>query len=61
MSSLDAPTSVIGDWKIVKIYEARLKGEDDPYDYGELSKARQDARDRINALQAELAELNSTE
>ena len=25
-SKLDAPTSDIGDWKIIKIYEARLSG-----------------------------------
>lgn len=53
VSSLDAPTSPIGDWKIIKIYEARLKGEPDPYDYEELSQARQDVRDEINRLQVE--------
>ena len=26
-SRLDAPTSNIGDWKIIKIYEARLRDE----------------------------------
>ena len=30
-SRLDAPTSDIGDWKIIKIYEARLSGESHPY------------------------------
>ena len=54
ISSLDAPTSDIGDWKIIKIYEARLKGEPDPYDYDELSEARQKVRDEINRLQEEL-------
>lgn len=53
-SRLDAPTSDIGDWKIIKIYEARLSGESDPYDYEELKAARQAVRDKINALQAEL-------
>lgn len=57
VSSLDAPTSDIGDWKIVKIYEARLQGEDDPYDYDTLATKRQEVRDRINELQEELAEL----
>ena len=42
------------DWKIIKIYEARLSGESDPYDYEELKAARQAARDKINALQAQL-------
>ena len=30
-SKLDAPTSDIGDWKSIKIYEARLRAESDPY------------------------------
>ena len=53
-SKLDAPTSDIGDWKIIKIYEARLSGESDPYNYEELKAARQAVRDEINALQAQL-------
>ena len=53
-SKLEAPTSDIGDWKIIKIYEARLSGESDPYDYEELKAARQAARDKINELQAQL-------
>lgn len=57
MSSLSANTSSIGDWKVIKIYEARLKGEPDPYDFNELAAARQNARDRINEIQAELKTL----
>lgn len=57
VSRLDAPTSDIGDWKIVKIYEARLSGESDPYDYEELKAARQAVRDEINALQKQLEEI----
>lgn len=53
-SKLDAPTSDIGDWKIIKIYEARLSGESDPYNYEELKPARQAVRDKINELQAQL-------
>lgn len=56
-SNLAANTSSIGDWKIIKIYEARLKGETDPYDFNELAAERQAARDRINAIQAELKKL----
>ena len=56
-SKLDAPTSDIGDWKIIKIYEARLSGESDPYNYEELKAARQAVRDKINELQAELETL----
>lgn len=57
ISSLDAPTSPIGDWKVVKIYEARLKGDPDPYDYEELAAQRQEVRDRINELQSQLESL----
>ena len=53
-SKLDAPTSDIGDWKVIKIYEARLSGEIDPYNYEELKAARQAVRDKINELQAQL-------
>ena len=60
-SKLDAPTSDIGDWKIIKIYEARLSGESDPYNYEELKAARQAARDKINELQAELETLEGAE
>lgn len=60
-SKLDAPTSNIGDWKIIKIYEARLNGESDPYNYEELKAARQAVRDEINALQAQLVESSEGE
>ena len=60
-SKLDAPTSDIGDWKIIKIYEARLSGESDPYNYEELKAARQAVRDKINELQAELETLQGAE
>lgn len=53
-SKLDAPTSAVGDWKIIKIYEARISGESDPYNYEELKAARQVVRDKINELQAQL-------
>lgn len=61
MERLSQTTSDIGDWKIIKIYEARLKGESDPYDYDELSEERQTVRDEINVLQEELAALEETE
>lgn len=53
-SKLDAPTSDIGEWKVIKIYEARLSGESDPYNYEELKAARQAVRDKIKELQAQL-------
>ena len=60
-SKLDAPTSDIGDWKIIKIYEARLSGESDPYNFDELKAARQAVRDEINILQAQLEQSSKGE
>ena len=54
MSNLSANTSSIGDWKVIKCYEARMQGLPDPYDFDELMVNRQAARDRINEIQAEL-------
>lgn len=48
---LFSSVSPIGDWKIIKIYEARMKRLSDPYDFDELVEKRQAARDRINELQ----------
>lgn len=58
VSQLSAPSSPIGDWKIIKIYEARLSNQPDPYNYEELSAARQNARNRINELQTQLGQLD---
>lgn len=60
-SKLDAPTSNIGDWKIIKTYEARLSGESDPYNFEELKAARQAVRDKINELQAQLEQSSKGE
>lgn len=46
--------SDVGDYKVVKTYEARLKGEEDPYDTDVLLSERQKVRDEINSLQKEL-------
>ena len=56
-SSLDASSSDIGDWKIIKIYEARLQGKEDPYDYDELAEQRESVRQRIRELQEEFKNL----
>lgn len=61
MSSLSANTSDIGDWKIAKIQEARLRGQEGPYDLEELCKRRDAARLRINEVEIELARLDGTE
>ena len=58
MSGLSANTSPIGDWKVIKVYEARMLGKEDPYDMKELSAKRQVARDRINEIQNELKKLD---
>ena len=57
MSGLSANTSPIGDWKVIKVYEARMLGKEDPYDIEELAAERQAARDRINEIQNELKKL----
>lgn len=57
-SNLSANTSPIGDWKVIKIYEARMHGKEDPYDFDELSARRQATRDRINQIQDELKNLD---
>lgn len=61
MSSLSANTSPIGGWKIAKIQEARMMGEQDPYDLVDLSTRRRAARIRINEIDIELAKLDGTE
>lgn len=53
---LSSPASKYGDWKIAKIYEARLNGEPDPYNADELIAKRQEIRDSINATRKELGE-----
>lgn len=53
---LSSPASKYGDWKIAKIYEARLNGEPDPYNADELIAKRQEIRESINATRKELGE-----
>ena len=57
--SLSSAFSEIGDWKVAKTYEARMNGQADPYDFAALTKARQEVRDHINALEKELAEADN--
>ena len=57
MSGLSANTSPIGDWKVIKVYEARMLDKEDPYDMEQLATERQAARDRINEIQNELSTL----
>ena len=53
MSGLSANTSPIGDWKVIKVYEARMLGKEDPYDMEELAAKRQAGRDRSNEIKKE--------
>ena len=57
IAELDAPNSAIGDWKVVKCYEAKLQDLQLPYNLNELMAARQQVRNQINELQNQLAEL----
>ena len=57
IAELDAPNSAIGDWKVVKCYEAKLQDLQLPYNLNELMTARQQVRNQINELQNQLAEL----
>ena len=54
-SSLSAASSDVGDWKVIKCYEATLKGTPAPYNVEELLAERQQIRDRINEIEALLS------
>ena len=56
-SELQANTSEVGDWKIVKALEYQLSGGEIPYDIKELNAKSQAIRDRINTIEIELAEM----
>ena len=53
-SELQANTSEIGDWKIVKALEYQIAGKKLPYDIDALNAERQKVRDRINEIEKEL-------
>ena len=50
-----------GDYKIIKGVDAQAVGETLPYDAEKLHAERQQKRDRINAIEAEIAELERLE
>jgi hypothetical protein len=56
-SALAENTSEIGDWKIVKIYEARLQNKTDPYNLEEILTERETTRERINQLREDIENL----
>lgn len=51
------PASDIADYKVTRIYEARIDAEPDPYSADDLIAKRQAARDRIDTLKKEIREL----
>ena len=60
MSDLTSPVSEIGDYKIIKCYEASISGQKTmPYDLPSLLEKRQEVRDKINELQAEVESLQA--
>ena len=59
-ASLSSNTSEIGDYRVIKCYEATLSGAKTmPYDTATLLAERQNVRDKINALEAEVAQLEA--
>jgi hypothetical protein len=60
IGELTSPVSKIGDYRVIKCYEATLSGAKTmPYDTSTLLAERQKVRDKINALQAEVAQLEA--
>lgn len=51
------PASDIADYKVARIYEARLNGEADPFVASDLLTARKAAREKISTLNEEIAKL----
>ena len=58
---LSSATSEIGDYRIIKTYEARLNNEKDPDDTKSILAKRQEIRDKINVLQQQLDTLQAEE
>ncbi len=56
-AKLDSSASRVGDWAVIKCYEAKLQDKEPPYDVDALVAERQAIRDRINELQAQLEAL----
>lgn len=51
------PASDIADYKVARIYEARINAEPDPYSTNDLIAKRQAARNRIDTLKKEIRQL----
>lgn len=59
-NDLTSPASEIGDYRVIKCYEAALSGQKTmPYDVKDLIAKRQEVRDKINALETEVEKLEA--
>ena len=55
--ALSSETSEYGDYRIIKTFEAQLKGDPDIYNITPIMEKREKMRLRINELEAKMAEL----
>lgn len=53
-ASLSSNSSRIGDWAVMKCWEAEKTGDEMPYDLDDLLAKRAAARKRINEIQEQL-------
>lgn len=60
-ASLSSNSSRIGDWAVMKCWEAEKLGDEMPYDLDDLLAKRAAARKRINEIQAQLAAMPADE
>lgn len=57
IADLTAPSSDVGDWKVIKNIEFTLAGLEPPYDPVEVHEKRKRVRDRINEIEVEIEAL----
>jgi len=50
-----------GDYKVIKCAEAQAAGEELPYDISRLHAERQQMRDRVNAIENDIREIEAIE
>ncbi len=58
-AQLSSDASRIGDWAVIKCYEAKLQNKEPHYDLDKLLADRQAARDTINEKQAQIAAIEA--
>ena len=54
IADLTAPSSEVGDWKVIKNIEYTLAGLEPPYDPVEVHEKRKKVRNRINEIEVEI-------